>query len=124
MSKKISPEKRLSVFNKFNGKCAYCGIDVGIDDFHVDHFIARNRGFGDLSKRGSNRIDNLFPACQSCNCSKSNLSVDEFRNSLLSKHQVIYRKVSEYRILLKYGLITEVKKPILFYFEMQGVGNG
>lgn len=45
----------------FRRSCCYCGSQAGV--LHKDHFIP-------LSKGGSNRINNIVPACESCNCSK------------------------------------------------------
>jgi 5-methylcytosine-specific restriction endonuclease McrA len=48
------------------GRCIYCCrlVDFsGLEAFHVDHFIPRSAG-------GSDRLENLVPACSSCNLSK------------------------------------------------------
>jgi 5-methylcytosine-specific restriction endonuclease McrA len=47
-----------------NGKCLYCGCQLG-DDMHLDHFIPISRG-------GSNDKANLAYACPPCNLSKHN----------------------------------------------------
>lgn len=56
------------LFNRFNGKCAYCGADAQ----HVDHVVPLARG-------GSNSIGNLLPACKSCNLSKHASLLIEWR---------------------------------------------
>lgn len=53
--------KRL--YNKQEGKCLYCGCNLG-EDYHVDHFIP-------LAKHGKNSPDNLAIACADCNLSKN-----------------------------------------------------
>lgn len=50
-------ETRLS---EFDSKCAYCG---SAEDIQKDHFVALNSG-------GTNNIENIVPACSSCNASK------------------------------------------------------
>lgn len=57
---------------KLNGHCAYCGSQLDLYDFVVEHVTPRCDG-------GSNRIDNLMPSCSPCNSSKGRKSVDEFR---------------------------------------------
>jgi len=44
----------------FNDECAYCGEKLPLTQ---EHFLA-------LSKGGEQTIDNIIPACRSCNCSK------------------------------------------------------
>lgn len=56
------------LFNRFKGKCAYCGADAQ----HVDHVVPLARG-------GSNSIGNLLPACKSCNLSKHASLLIEWR---------------------------------------------
>lgn len=49
--------------------CVYCGLSV---DMTLDHVIPRSRG-------GSDSVDNLVPACRSCNSSKGARTPDEWR---------------------------------------------
>ena len=63
-------EQWLKVVCSFGGGCAYCGAK-GV---HLtrDHDIPLVRG-------GSNNIENIVPACRSCNSSKGTLTGDEFK---------------------------------------------
>ena len=45
--------------------CAYCGSRPGSDLLHVDHLVP-------VSKGGSDNIENLCCACETCNSRKSN----------------------------------------------------
>lgn len=45
--------------------CAYCGSRPGSDRLHVDHLVP-------VSKGGSDSIENLCCACETCNLRKSN----------------------------------------------------
>jgi len=65
----------------FNNKCVYCGLpiekhfvkrlkNVKKGDFHKDHVI----------DDGRNDIKNLLPACESCNSSKHQKTLNEFYN--------------------------------------------
>lgn len=55
-----------------NNKCFYCHVDVksGIN-LHLDHMIP-------LCKGGVHSIDNLTPACNTCNLKKGRMTADEF----------------------------------------------
>lgn len=71
MSKEYSTRRLELVFNKTDGRCAYCG-KVLSDDATIDHIIPRSKG-------GGNNLDNLLPSCRSCNTSKGVKSLEEFR---------------------------------------------
>ena len=50
------------ILEMFNFRCAYCGSDIKMRPTQ-DHVIP-------ISKGGTHTIDNIVPACQSCNSSK------------------------------------------------------
>ena len=84
---KISQKKKAQIWLKSNGKCWYCGktlvpyMGIGnIDYFTVDHLIPNK----------NNNIDNLVPSCRSCNSSKRNRTLEEFRIILGKKQGIIY----------------------------------
>jgi 5-methylcytosine-specific restriction endonuclease McrA len=60
----------------YRGKCAYCGA---VGPLEVDHRIPLSRG-------GHNSIDNVLPACRSCNGAKHQLTETEFRMRRMSDH--------------------------------------
>jgi len=57
------------------GRCAYCGE---IAKLEPDHRVALSRG-------GSNRIENILPACHRCNARKHRMSEAEFRSRLAAE---------------------------------------
>lgn len=66
VSKKYSLQDTLLRFNDFNLTCAYCQCDLSVDKprlKQLDHFIP-------LKKGGFDAIENLIPACISCNSGK------------------------------------------------------
>lgn len=52
----------------FNNKCCYCNRELPLEQ---EHFIA-------LSVMGEYTINNIIPACKSCNASKSNKIFNEW----------------------------------------------
>ena len=117
--------KRQITYEKFNGKCAYCGCDILFKDMHLDHITPKYRGTTnqELEKygisKGSEHLDNLNPSCASCNSSKSTFTVENWRKELELKHTRLLRDNSSYRILHRFGMI-KVKSGITFYFETHG----
>ena len=60
----IPPQVRAEVWDKTGGVCWYCGCQTNpFRDFTVDHMHPVARG-------GTDDIDNLVPACRSCNSAK------------------------------------------------------
>ena len=107
-------EERLAVFSKYDGHCAYCGEDIKLNGFEIDHFEAlrRNDTWG-----GSDGIDNKVPACRQCNRSKSTFTAEKWREQLLHKITMLNRDSSTYRIAKSFGLIKETGAVVQFYYE-------
>jgi 5-methylcytosine-specific restriction endonuclease McrA len=115
MTKAISKERRLVVFNKYKSKCAYCGIKIEYSKFHIDHIEPRQRGLHP-SLRGSNKLYNLNPSCISCNISKSTFSIEKWRKELDLKYDRMLRDSTNFGILHRMKLISR-RRSVVFYFE-------
>lgn len=115
---------RAKIYNKFGGRCAYCGEPLG-KRWHADHVVPLYRNHTDLELkrmgivRGEDNDTNLVPACQSCNYHKSTYTVEGFRERLKQFIVALNRDSVQYRIAKKYGLIEETDNKITFYFEEQ-----
>lgn len=72
------------LFVKFNKNCAYC---IFREADSIDHIIP-------LTKGGTNNIDNLLPVCISCNSSKGDKILLEWRPITALTLNKIYRGVS------------------------------
>lgn len=108
--KQIPLSVRKIAYEKYNGHCAYCGKSIKYKDMQIDHIEAV------YTNGENNTMSNLMPACRSCNFYKSTMTVESFRKQL---GLVVGRleKVFIYRLARDYGLISENKKDIIFYFE-------
>ena len=58
----------LALITTYGGRCAYCGAPGKV---HADHRTP-------LSRRGTNHIDNILPACAPCNLSKHDRTESEY----------------------------------------------
>ncbi len=112
--KSISKHTRLKVYQKYNGHCAYCGFELALKEMQVDHIQSV------YSYDGANDIENYNPACRMCNFYKSTMSVEDFREQL-GKILSRLEKVFIFRLAKKYGLIREIKEPVIFYFEKENL---
>ena len=69
------PAEWTQLVSVHGGRCAYCRTLAPLEP---DHRVALSRG-------GSNRIENILPACRRCNARKHRMSESEFRARLLAE---------------------------------------
>jgi len=127
---------RQKIFDKYGGKCAYCGCDLE-SGWHVDEIepVRRNyshewvddkqKGYGGKWVRKTTgcanpdgfHIDNQNPACPSCNINKHSDSLESFRKMIAHFVTTLNRDITQYKIAKRYGLIQETNIEVKFYFE-------
>lgn len=110
MRRKLSKWERTQIFQKMAGHCAYCGCELNYKDMKVDHVIALHRG-------GRDTLDNMLPACHSCNHYKSTLTVEGFRESIERFHTVLMRDSVTYKNAVRFGIVRPNPHKVVFYFE-------
>ena len=109
--KRFSAKERKQVYDKCNGHCAYCGCELNIKDMQIDHIQSL------YWHNGSNEMDNLLPACRSCNHYKGASTLENFRKNLERMPQVLMRDCVTYRIAARYRLVIPNEQKVVFYFE-------
>lgn len=109
---------RTLIFNKYGGKCAYCGCELK-KGWHVDHIepIVRNWWDGTCQKPENENIENYNPSCPSCNIQKSSLSLEQFRNNIKNFVISLNKYSTIYKFAKRYGLVAEKDIEVEFYFE-------
>lgn len=118
----MTKSERDIVYNKYGGRCAYCGCELQ-KGFHVDHIVPLRRNESDFSiqrynkVRGEDSIENYNPACRRCNIWKSTFSIEQFRKEVSEQVNHLNRYSSNYRNAKRFGLVEETNKPVIFYFE-------
>lgn len=115
----LKKEVRLAVYNKLNGHCGYCGLEIKYEQMQVDHIIPKAGHGGGLYgfEKGADDFDNLMPACRRCNNWKNVFSVEQFRYEIAQQPGRLHRYQNGFRLGADFGLITVIEKPIIFYFE-------
>ena len=127
----MTKELRILVYDKLEGRCAYCGEEITYNEMQVDHIIPKEffiwhiknkfkvpKFLKHLTESDVNHIDNLFPACRVCNKWKAAHCLELFRSELKAQPDRLNERSSNYRIAKRYGMVFEVIDPdIVFYFE-------
>ncbi|MFA5528406.1 MAG: HNH endonuclease signature motif containing protein [Peptostreptococcales bacterium] len=105
----MNKKDRLSVYNKYDGHCAYCGKKIEYKDMQVDHQTASCNG-------GTNDVDNLFPSCRRCNHYKRSQDLEEYREYIRTLHERI-KKPYINKVAIDYEIIEVIPFDGKFYFE-------
>lgn len=108
--KKITMAERREVYNKYRGRCAYCGEKIAEKDMQIDLLIPIYNG-------GTDDITNYMPSCRMCNFYKSTMSIEKFRDQLSCIPGRLSERTFIYKMAKKYNLVVETKKPVIFYYE-------
>ncbi|MEL3914691.1 HNH endonuclease signature motif containing protein [Aeromonas caviae] len=121
MSALYSKTKRGKVFSMFGGNCAYCGDQIMIETFHVEHVVPKSSG-------GANEYVNLMPSCEGCNRTKRTWSIEEFRIRLAVKQATngISFNAAQIELLKATGCLDllGVDQNLQFYFETMKKDEG
>ena len=130
MANKIKSETKLKVFEKYDCKCAYCGVEITIDKMHIDHINPKYRGWNqsELDRyglvKGRDTLDNYNPSCASCNISKSTFTIEKWREQIKLKVERIRKESTNFRLLERFNIIEVKDIDVKFYFEEREVCNG
>jgi 5-methylcytosine-specific restriction endonuclease McrA len=127
----FTKQQRIEIHAKFGGKCAYCGADIQLKDMQVDHIIPQRNFERHVHDKSSkvpeflrtlsifdvDNINNLHPACRTCNKWKDTFDLETFRNELSKQTERLNLYSANYRIAKMYNQIIETKEKIVFFFE-------
>lgn len=113
---KLTANKVIEIWKKTEGKCFYCGKNID-NRMHIDHFHS-------VSEGGNNITENLVPCCKSCNLSKSNHDIIDFKERQIYKSLDIEPFTAKQKIFLKENFnvdiqlyIDDILQTKFFYFE-------
>lgn len=113
---------RQLVFEKYGGKCAYCGCELqkGWNVDHIEahwHTVPEHKASKYGITKGSNDLSNLNPSCPRCNKWKSTFDIEGFRHEISMQLQRLNLYSANYRMAKDYKLLTENEPKVVFYFE-------
>ncbi len=120
----MTKKDRQTVFDKYGGKCAYCGCELQ-QGWHIDHIEPAYHNWSDedvkrhlKQDRGENTIENYNPSCPRCNRWKGTRSIEQFRNEIYLQIERLERDSAAFRMARDYGLIKTTDMEVKFYYEM------
>ena len=111
MNKKL----RIKVYNKYNGRCSYCGRKIEYEDMQVDHLIPQ-RMFNVYRVEGINKFSNLMPSCRRCNHYKRAETLETFRHNLITLHERIMKNYI-CKVGVDFGIVEIKVFDGIFYCE-------
>lgn len=123
--RKTIPQKaRQEVFNKYGGRCAYCGKVLSPKGWQLDHLIPVQRErCGKATELEVENFKNFMPSCRRCNHYKRAHSLETFRRYIEEIPQKLQEDNYIYKVGLDYGLIEAHPRKITFYFEQWDYEN-
>ncbi|WP_447868674.1 HNH endonuclease [Rahnella aceris] len=113
----LTKKQRAVLREKFGGKCAYCGCELG-DKWHADHVepVLRHMYGGGMVHPERDNMENLVPACHPCNLHKFSQSLDDYRRVIDDGRREFLRS-GKGKALVRMGLVEMKDDPIVFWFE-------
>jgi 5-methylcytosine-specific restriction endonuclease McrA len=107
--------RRIAVFQKYGGRCAYCGDHVSVASMEVDHIHPRAQRHL-VSLESFENLENLHPACRPCNRTKGNRNLEDFRTHIRRlRNDLITSK--RYECLSQMALYVVNQWDGKFFFE-------
>lgn len=130
-------KQRQLIWSKSGGKCWYCGCDLPKKGWHADHYYPVVRKLEEnKNKHGMvigyktgkeclypefDCVENLVPACAPCNSFKSSLPPEAYRSLIQDQFVNTIKYSTGLRQLNRLGLVDLSPKPVVFWFEKQGI---
>lgn len=130
----LTRKQREKLRMKFGGRCAYCGCELPEKGWHADHVqavlrkseqcmraaekgIFRLKTTGEVFRPEADCPENIFPSCAPCNLLKTTYSLEMFRKQVSLQVERGRRSSVNFRTAERFGLISVLNKPVVFWFE-------
>lgn len=115
-------KKRQAIWDKSGGKCWYCGCELP-ERWDADHFhpVIRNPSTGEMLIPELDVMENLVPSCKPCNNFKHSYDIEGFRWTINEQFENVPKNSTGMRQLMRLSLVDIESKPVIFWFEKQGI---
>lgn len=110
--RRLSAKERKNVYDMYHAHCAYCGTQITFRGMQIDHKQP-------LANGGEDVLENMLPACRSCNHYKHTLDIEGFRTYLEDIPKRLKRDCIAYQVGARFGIVKVGEPKVVFYFEKQ-----
>ena len=104
---------RQKIYQKYGGRCAYCGKKIKFKKLQIDHI---NPSYTKTRDRESN----LNPSCRECNFWKLNHRIEDYRKRLQKLDKYLAKRTA-FKVGKNYGILKTKKWEGTFYFEKEKI---
>lgn len=121
--KRFTKNERQKIYQKYGGRCAYCGKPIYLKDMQVDHLIPQFLKGSAAHQYLAEQIEsfeNYMPSCRRCNHYKRGNNIETFREWIRTIPSKLMRDNYIFKVGCDYGMWNSQNPPsIKFYFETQ-----
>jgi 5-methylcytosine-specific restriction endonuclease McrA len=113
-----SKSVRERVYNKYEGRCAYCGKVLEYKQMQVDHYYpqCKERFYSRRFGIDVHAEENLMPTCRRCNHYKRSATPKQFKTLMKTLHERL-EAIYILKVAVDFGMATIQPFDGLFYFE-------
>jgi 5-methylcytosine-specific restriction endonuclease McrA len=113
-----SKSVRERVYNKYEGRCAYCGKVLEYKQMQVDHYYpqCKERFYSRRFGIDVHAEENLMPTCRRCNHYKRAATPKQFKTLMKTLHERL-EAIYILKVAVDFGMATIQPFDGLFYFE-------
>lgn len=118
----LSKKLREQIYQKFGGRCAYCGRAIEYAGMQVDHYYPQCKAtfYARRFKIDVHAETNLMPTCRRCNHYKRARTPRQFKDLMRTLHERL-EAIYILKVAVDFGIATLQPFDGRFYFEKRAV---
>ena len=109
---KLSSEQRKTVYDRYDGHCAYCGREISLSQMEISAISRKQYS----QKKDLNLI---LPSCRICNRGRKIKSIPQYKLEIRTSHEILMRYQSIYCLALRFNKVQWNGDDFNFYFEQE-----
>lgn len=114
----VSKKLRQKLWERYGGRCAYCGRSIAYKEMQVDHYYpqCKEKFYLRRFKIDVHAEANLMPTCRRCNHYKRARTPKQFKELMHTLHERI-EAIYILKVAVDFGMVTVQPFDGKFYFE-------